>query len=69
MPKAKLHSALSLLTVQDHTLMLINFQPQMAFGTKSIDPVTLRNDASLMAQTAAGFGVVRPALASWRTQT
>ncbi len=45
MPKAKLHPALSLLTVQDYTLMLINFQPQMAFGTKSIDPVILRNDA------------------------
>ncbi len=57
MARAKLHPAPSLLRPQDHALMLIDFQPQMVFATKSIDAVTLRNNASLVAQTAAGFGV------------
>lgn len=46
-----------LLTPPDHTLIMIDFQSQMAFATKSIDAVTLRNNAALVARAAAGFGV------------
>lgn len=46
-----------LLTPQDHTLVLIDFQSQMSFATKSIDAVTLRNNAALISHAAAGFGV------------
>ncbi len=46
-----------LLTPRDHTLFMIDFQSQMAFATKSIDPVLLRNNAALVAHAAAGFGV------------
>ncbi|MEJ1969133.1 MAG: hydrolase [Rhizomicrobium sp.] len=46
-----------LLTPADHTLIMIDFQSQMAFATKSIDAVTLRNNAALVGRTAAGFGV------------
>jgi len=46
-----------LLTPQDHTLIMIDFQSQMAFATHSIDAVTLRNNAALVANAAAGFGV------------
>jgi nicotinamidase-related amidase len=46
-----------LLTPTDHTLILIDFQSQMAFATNSIDPVSLRNNAALVASAAAGFGV------------
>lgn len=47
----------SLLSPKDHTLILIDFQSQMAFATKSIDATTLRNNAALVANAAAGFGV------------
>ena len=46
-----------LLTPNDHTLVMIDFQSQMAFATHSIDAVNLRNNAALVAQAAAGFGV------------
>ena len=46
-----------LLNPSDHTLILIDHQSQMAFATKSIDAVTLRNNAALVAEAAAGFGV------------
>ncbi len=46
-----------LLTPKDHTLVMIDFQSQMAFATHSIDAVTLRNNAGLVASAAAGFGV------------
>jgi nicotinamidase-related amidase len=46
-----------LLTPQDHALIMIDFQSQMAFATKSIDAITLRNNAGLVASAAAGFGV------------
>jgi nicotinamidase-related amidase len=46
-----------LITPEDHTLIMIDFQSQMAFATKSIDPVMLRNNAALVAASAAGFGV------------
>jgi nicotinamidase-related amidase len=45
-----------LLTPTDHTLIMIDFQSQMAFATHSIDAVTLRNNAALVAHSAAGFG-------------
>lgn len=46
-----------LLTPKDHTLIMIDFQSQMAFATKSIDAVELRNNAALVAHAAKGFGV------------
>jgi nicotinamidase-related amidase len=46
-----------LLSPADHTLIMIDFQSQMAFATKSINPVTLRNNAALVSAAAAGFGV------------
>lgn len=46
-----------LLTPRDHALILIDFQSQMAFATKSIDAVALRNNAALIAHAAAGFNV------------
>ncbi|MFV3130648.1 hydrolase [Niveispirillum sp. KHB5.9] len=46
-----------LLTPTDHTLIMIDFQSQMAFATKNIDAVQLRNNAALVAHAAKGFGV------------
>lgn len=46
-----------LLSPPDHTLIMIDFQSQMAFATKSIDAVQLRNNAALVAHAAKGFGV------------
>lgn len=46
-----------LVSPQDHTLIMIDFQSQMSFATKSIDAVTLRNNAALVSRAAAGFGV------------
>src|ERR1700761_4492039 len=46
-----------LLTPTDHALVMIDFQSQMAFATKSIDMVVLRTNAGLIAQAAAGFKV------------
>lgn len=46
-----------LLTPHDHTLILIDFQSQMSFATKSIDAVNLRNNAALISNGAKGFGV------------
>jgi nicotinamidase-related amidase len=36
---------------------MIDFQSQMAFATHSIDAITLRTNAALVAHGAAGFGV------------
>jgi len=47
----------TLLSPSDHTLILIDFQSQMAFATKSIDPVMLRNNAALVANAARIFNV------------
>jgi nicotinamidase-related amidase len=47
----------SLLTPQDHILILIDQQSQMAFATASIDGATLRTNSALVARAAAGFGV------------
>ncbi len=46
----------TLLSPEDHTLIMIDHQSQMAFATKSIDAVSLRNNAALVAKAAAGFG-------------
>lgn len=46
-----------LLTPHNHALVLIDLQSQMAFATKSIDPIELRNNAALVAHAAAGFKV------------
>lgn len=47
----------SLITAKDHTLVMIDFQSQMAFATKSISAELLRNNAALVANAAAGFNV------------
>lgn len=57
MPVAKPVPGKQLLTPDNHLLILIDHQSQMAFATKSIDAVNLRNNAALVAQGAAGFGV------------
>ena len=57
MPQATPTPGKLLLSPADHTLIMIDFQSQMAFATKSIDPVALRNNAALVASSAAGFGV------------
>ena len=55
-----------LLTPKDHTLILIDFQSQMAFATKSLDPVMLRNNAALVANAA---GVPRVTIRSTLSRT
>jgi len=55
--KATPTAGAKLLTPTDHTLVMIDFQSQMAFATHSIDAVNLRNNAALVAQAAAGFKV------------
>lgn len=45
----------TLLSPTDHALIMIDFQSQMAFATKSIDATLLRNNAALVARAAAGF--------------
>jgi nicotinamidase-related amidase len=57
MPTAKAVPGKLLLSPTDHTLILIDFQSQMAFATKSIDPVMLRNNAALVANAARIFNV------------
>lgn len=46
-----------LIEPSDHTLVMIDFQSQMAFAVKSIDTVALRTNAGMVASAAAGFGV------------
>jgi nicotinamidase-related amidase len=46
-----------LITPKDHALILIDYQSQMAFATHSLDAVTLRNNAGLIARAAASFKV------------
>ena len=46
MPTAKAVAGKTLLSPTDHTLILVDFRPQIAFATKSIDGVVLRNDAA-----------------------
>jgi nicotinamidase-related amidase len=46
-----------LLTPKDHALILIDYQSQMSFATHSIDAISLRNNAGLIARAAASFKV------------
>ncbi|HEX3340532.1 MAG TPA: hydrolase [Pseudolabrys sp.] len=55
MPTAKPTPGKLLLSPTDHTLILIDFQSQMAFATKSIDAVALRNNAALISNAAKLF--------------
>jgi nicotinamidase-related amidase len=57
MTKAVAQPGKTLLSPADHTLIMIDFQSQMAFATKSIDAVTLRNNAALVANAAKIFNV------------
>lgn len=56
-PRARPAPAKSLLTPDDHTLILIDHQPQMAFATKSIPIVELRNNVTGVATAAKIFEV------------
>lgn len=56
-PKASPVPGSKLISPKDHTLIMIDFQSQMSFATKSIDAVNLRSNAALVSQAAAGFGV------------
>ena len=55
--KATPTPAKALLDPSNHALVLIDFQSQMAFATKSIAPELLRNNAALISNGAAGFNV------------
>ncbi|HEX7840272.1 MAG TPA: hydrolase [Kofleriaceae bacterium] len=57
MPTAAAKPGKTLLNGPDHTLVLIDYQSQMAFATGSIDIVDLRNNAALIAKAAAEFKV------------
>jgi len=57
MTKATAAPAKSLLTPKDHLLIMIDYQSQMAFATKSIDSISLRNNAALVSKAARDFGV------------
>jgi len=55
--KASATPARGLIDPKNHMLIMIDFQSQMSFATKSIDAVNLRNNAALVSRAAAGFGV------------
>ncbi len=55
--QAKPTPSKSMLDPTNHTLVLIDHQPQMAFATKSIDIVELRNNVTGLAQAAKAFDV------------
>ena len=57
MTKATPTPGSTLVSPTDHALILIDFQSQMSFATKSIDAVNLRNNAALISEAAAGFRV------------
>ncbi|KPC55413.1 hydrolase [Amantichitinum ursilacus] len=57
MSKAQAVAGPKLLSPSNHTLIMIDHQSQMAFATKSIDAVTLRNNAALVAKAAKEFKV------------
>jgi nicotinamidase-related amidase len=57
MPTAKAQAGQTLLDPHNHALIMIDHQSQMAFATKSIDPVSLRNNAALVAKAAKEFRV------------
>src|SRR5260370_36187309 len=55
--KATPTPAKKMLTPQDHTLLLVDLESMMAFSEKSVDPIVLRNNAGLVANTGAKFKV------------
>ena len=57
MTKASPTPGKTLLNPTNHTLIMIDHQSQMAFATKSIDAVNLRNNAGLVAAAAKEFKV------------
>jgi nicotinamidase-related amidase len=57
MAKATATPGRLLLSPHDHMLIMIDHQSQMAFATKSIDAVSLRNNAALVAKAAKNFHV------------
>lgn len=57
MPNAIPTPGKTLLAPDNHMLIMIDHQSQMAFATKSIDAVTLRNNAALVAKAAREFKV------------
>jgi nicotinamidase-related amidase len=57
MPIAKAQPGQTLLDPNNHMLIMIDHQSQMAFATKSIDAVSLRNNAALVAKAAKEFKV------------
>lgn len=57
MPTARAVPGARLLDPKDHILILIDYQSQMSFATHSIDAVSLRNNAALIARAAASFKV------------
>lgn len=57
MPQATPTPGKSLLSPDDHLLIMIDHQSQMAFATKSIDALTLRNNAALVARAAHEFRI------------
>ncbi len=57
MPKASPTPGKTLLNATNHLLIMIDHQSQMAFATKSIDAITLRNNAALVAKAAHEFKV------------
>src|SRR5215475_3943623 len=54
---AKAQAGKTLLNGADHTLILIDYQSQMAFATRSIDVVDLRNNAAIISKAASEFRV------------
>jgi len=57
MPTAQAQPGKTLLNPTNHTLIMIDFQSQMSFATKSIDAVSLRNNAALVTKAAKEFKV------------
>ena len=57
MAKASAAPGKTLLAPTDHTLIMIDHQSQMAFATKSIGAIELRNNAGLVAHAAKAFKV------------
>ncbi|EKT4467540.1 hydrolase [Pseudomonas putida] len=54
---AKAAPGKTLLDPSNHTLIMIDHQSQMSFATKSIDAVSLRNNAALVSKAAKEFQV------------
>ncbi|AKC85808.1 hydrolase [Pseudoxanthomonas suwonensis] len=57
MAKATPAAAANLLTPDDHVLVLIDHQSQMAFPVRSIDVALLRTNTGLISKAADGFAV------------